>query len=96
MLAFNTSGLDASATSLDITCKATLNGQVFSDNTTLAYLPPNPYGGNSVKIDRKSGALIIKNSTTDAEWEKVIPFGWYDVSSNFLVGDYVTKTGISQ
>ena len=80
LIPFNTTSLKACATPYNLTCKATINGQEFWTNSTLSYLPPNPYGGNVVKVDRTSGALIVKNDTGNGEWDKIIPFGWYDVS----------------
>ena len=82
LLPFNTTSLKTQKTQYNLTCKATLNGQTFYANSTLAYLPPNPYGGNTVKIDRTSGALIVRNETAGSKkWEKIIPFGFYDVRS---------------
>ena len=81
LLPFNTTNLKASKTPYNLTCKATMNGQTFYANSTLAYLKPNPYGGNTVKVDRTSGALIVRNETAGTKkWEKFIPFGFYDVS----------------
>lgn len=87
LLPFNTSSLKAQKTAYNVTCKATINGQTFYANSTLAYLKPNPYGGNTVKVDRTSGALIVRNETAGTkEWEKIIPFGFYDVSARDRLG----------
>ena len=68
-------------TSYTLTCKAQVNGQTYYTTSTLAYLPQNPYGGNTVKIDRSTQALLVRNETSgDKTWEKIIPFGFYDVS----------------
>ncbi len=81
LLPFNTTSLKEQKTNYNLTCKGTINGQTFYANSTLAYLPPNPYGGNTVKVDRTSGALIVRNETSGTKnWEKIIPFGFYDVS----------------
>jgi len=81
LISFNTTSLQAQKTPYNLTCKGTINGQTFYANSTLAYLPPNPYGGNTVKVDRTSGALIVRNETAGTKkWEKIIPFGFYDVS----------------
>jgi hypothetical protein len=66
-----------------------LNGAVFEDTTELFYLPPNPWGGSTVKLDRRTNALWVKQGSSD--WDKTIPFGWYDVSSPtlFLNGGYL-------
>ncbi len=81
LLPFNTTSLKVQKTNYNLTCKGTINGQTFYANSTLAYLPPNPYGGNTVKVDRTSGALIVRNETSGTKnWEKIIPLGFYDVS----------------
>ena len=80
LLSFNVSSLKAQSQNYNLTCKAQINNQTFYTNSTLSYLPPNPYGGNTVKIDRSSGALLVRNETGgDKTWEKIIPFGYYDV-----------------
>ena len=86
LLPFNTTGLTAQKTWYNVTCKGTINGQTFYTNSTLAYLEPNPYGGNTVKVDRTSGALIVRNETAGTkQWEKILPFGFYDVSTTAVV-----------
>jgi hypothetical protein len=81
LLPFNLSSLTAQSTPYKLVCTAKGNGQTYKTNATLAYLPPNPYGGNTVKIDRRNGALVVRNETAgDKTWTKIIPFGFYDVS----------------
>lgn len=71
--------MTARSTPYNVTCRATHEGQTFSDVAQLSYLPPNPYGGSTVKIDRKSGALLVRNeSLSNPQWERLMPFGWYD------------------
>ena len=74
-------------------CVASLRGQKFTDTTELLYLPYNPYHGSTVKLDRRSGALWARNDVSRSPgWEKLIPFGWYDVSSSrCLATDRVLK-----
>ncbi len=61
-----------------------MDGQSFMDTTDLWYLPHNIYGGSTVKLDRRSGGgMLVRNeSVDDPVWEKLIPFGWYDVGSS--------------
>lgn len=80
LIPFDTTDLGARKENYNITCKATIDGQTFYARSKLAYLPPNPYGGNTVKLDRASGALMVRNETAGTkEWERIIPFGFYDV-----------------
>jgi hypothetical protein len=81
LFSFNITCLNATSTPYNLTCEAKGNGQTYTTYATLSYLPPNPYGGNTVKVDRKSGALVVRNETAgDTTWKKIIPFGFYDVS----------------
>jgi hypothetical protein len=83
LLPLNLSALAPQQASYGLSCTATLgasNQTTFATNASLLYLPPNPYGGNTVKVDRRSGALLVRNETAGAKaWEKLIPFGFYDV-----------------
>ncbi|ORX39556.1 hypothetical protein BD324DRAFT_648197 [Kockovaella imperatae] len=79
LIPFNVSSLKAGSTKHNLTCKAQVHGQVYYTTSTLTYLPPNPYGGNTVKIDRKTQALLVRNETSgDKAWQTLIPFGYYD------------------
>ena len=81
LLPFNISSLKAGKTKYNLTCKASIDGQTFYTNSTLSYLPPNPNNGSTVKIDRLSGTLLVRNETAGTKtWEKLIPYGFYDVS----------------
>ena len=81
LMPFNVSSLSPSKTQYNLTCKAQFNGQTFYTNSTLSYLPQNPYGGNTVKINRKTEALLVRNETSgDKTWQQLVPYGWYDVS----------------
>lgn len=87
LLDFDISGLKPQQTPYNLTCRAQINGQTFQTTSTLRYLIPNPYGGSTVKVDRASGALIVRNETAgEKEWRKIIPFGFYDVSSRPISG----------
>jgi hypothetical protein len=83
LLTLNISGLSAQSSAYSLSCKATLGNQTFATNASLYYMPPNPYGGNTVKVDRTSGgALLVRNETAgEKAWTKIIPFGFYDVSA---------------
>jgi hypothetical protein len=78
-------GLSPSTDPSRITCTATMGNQTYTDTTDLLYLPENPYNGSSVKIDRKTGYLKVQYEAGQ-EWEKVLPFGFYDVGSPLLDG----------
>jgi hypothetical protein len=81
VLPINTAGLQTSGKPYQLTCKAEVSGQTYTDTTELLYLPPSYFaGGSMVKIDRRSGAFLIFNGDfLTPRWDKMIPFGWYDV-----------------
>lgn len=81
LIPFNLTGLSAQSTPYNLTCKGQVNGQTYYADSQIRYLPPNPYCGNTVKIDRRSGSLLVRNETAQSKtWEKLIPYGFYDVS----------------
>lgn len=85
LLPFNLSSTSPTNASqpLPITCTAQADGQTYTANSSLVYLPANPQGG-VVKIDRRSGGLLVRNFTTGSEvWEPFFPFGFYDVGRVF-------------
>jgi hypothetical protein len=87
LLPLNISGLKPQQSAYGLSCKATLGSQTFATNASLLYLPPNPFGGNTVKVDRRSGALLVRNETAgEKSWEKIIPFGFYDVRALMFFG----------
>ena len=69
--------LKASSESYDLQCTVQIGEETFRSKSELWYLPQNPHGGSTVKIDRLSGALMTQR---EWGWEKIVPFGWYDVS----------------
>ena len=78
-LPFSLANYTTSTTPIDITCKATVGNMTYWSNSTINYLPQNPYGGSVVKIDRRTGGLLVKNASATS-YESFIPFGFYDVS----------------
>lgn len=60
-----------------IKCIASHGEKTYEDETEVSYLPPNPYGGSTVKLDRRTGGMKILRKDG---WEEMFPFGWYDVS----------------
>lgn len=77
------SALHTSGESYSIDCSAQrLDGtdQTFSSASTLRYLAPNPFGGSTVKLDRRTGGLLVDDS---GRWEPLIPTGFYTVFSDF-------------
>lgn len=79
-LAFKLDDYTAGGGPFDITCKASVGNMTYWANSTLNYLPPNSYGGSVVKIDRRTGGLMVQNASATT-WESFIPFGFYDVST---------------
>jgi hypothetical protein len=59
------SSLPTSLKPRTIRCVATLDDQTFTDTAELLYLPPNPYGGSTVKLDRRSGPLWVRNESAN-------------------------------
>jgi len=73
-LDFSFSGWDASSTPVEVECTATFDdGSTFFATSEVKYLPPNPYGGSTTKIDTKTGALVVKKNS--GLWEPMIAFG---------------------
>ncbi|RXK41135.1 hypothetical protein M231_01538 [Tremella mesenterica] len=75
VLPLDFSALSATGESYIVTCTAQAGVNIFTVETEAWYLPPNPYGGSTVKVDRHSGALMVEE---EDRWEKIFPFGWYD------------------
>jgi hypothetical protein len=67
----------------DVTCiaKRVLHCDVFQATTLLFYLPANPYGGSTVKIDMATGGLLVKRGR---RWEPIFPFGFYNSFDDYL------------
>lgn len=67
----------------DVICIARriLHCEVFEATTQLFYLPANPYGGSTVKIDMATGGLLVKRGR---RWEPIFPFGFYYSFDNYL------------
>ncbi|ORY35572.1 hypothetical protein BCR39DRAFT_510866 [Naematelia encephala] len=73
--------LDHLKPSLDthtIKCTARVGDTVYTATSELFYLPPNPWGGSAVKLDRVTGGMRIKRCPDVSGWEAILPFGWYD------------------
>jgi hypothetical protein len=86
LIPFSLANLTTSNTTVPITCQASVDGQTYYANNTFLYLPPNPYGSSVVKIDRRSGGLMVRNFTTQSQtWEPFFPFGFYDLYNTSIV-----------
>lgn len=93
LVPFSLSNLTVSNTAIPISCQAQVDGQTYTANNTLLYLPPNPYGPSVVKIDRKSGGLLVRNFTMQSQtWEPFFPFGFYDLYNTSVVDNVSTAT----
>lgn len=82
LIPVNLTSLTAQKTPYNLTCKGEVNGQTFYTGSQVRYLPPNPYGGNTVKVNRTSGALLVRNETAgEKQWNQLFAYGFYDVSA---------------
>ncbi|KDQ07519.1 hypothetical protein BOTBODRAFT_166906 [Botryobasidium botryosum FD-172 SS1] len=68
----------------NLTCTASFhNGQTFHSTSKLFYLPPNPYGGSTTKVDYRTGGLLVRpKGKTD--YEPIFPFGFYTSFGGYL------------
>lgn len=84
-LPFSLKGINPSADPRAITCTASipLGGSkgTFHAASQLFFLPPNPFGGNTVKFEARTGALLVKQGKS---WEPIWPFGFYTSFDDFL------------
>ena len=63
----------------NLTCTATSGNQTYSAYEILSYLPEPSFGGCGSKIDRLTGATIVRNSTAgETAWKKIFPVGFFD------------------
>ena len=63
----------------NLTCSASSGGQTYTATSTLSYKTTPPWGGCGAKIDRLTGAMVVRNSTAgEKEWKKLIPIGFFD------------------
>lgn len=98
---FDLSSLQASLSQYNITCSAQRldkTNQTFVVDSTLRYLPPNPYGGSTVKLDRRTGGLLVQE---EAGWVPLFSTGYYTVYSgdeekdHALLDEMVAKGSVS-
>ena len=65
----------------NLTCTASAGNQTYTATSSLSYRVTSPYGGCGSKVDRLSGATMVRNATAgELEWRKIIPIGFFDVS----------------
>lgn len=82
------------------TAKPVLYPGRFTATTELYYLPENPSGGSTVKMDMATGGLLVqrKNENDAASieggldgkesWEPLIPFGFYTSFDDYLAKNF--------
>jgi len=83
-LALDLSLLQASSQAYDISCSARrvdAVDQTFSSSSALRYLPPNPFGGSTVKLDRRTGGLLVDEA---GRWVPLLYTGFYTVFSDYV------------
>lgn len=81
--AFDLGELQALPSSYSIECSSRRIGafsQTFFASSALRYLPPNPFNGSTVKLDRRTGGLLVREAD---DWEPFLPTGFYTVFSNY-------------
>ncbi|KAF8310762.1 hypothetical protein DL93DRAFT_2084137 [Clavulina sp. PMI_390] len=62
-------------------------GAEYTTQTQLIYLPPNPWGGSTTKLDSRTGATLVKSLGRDGgSYEPIMPFGFYD-STGFVLNE---------
>lgn len=85
---FSLSGVAPSTTAYTVTCTAKFaGGATYTSTTKLAYLPPNPYGGNTVKMDMATGGLLVKGPS-DTAYKPFFPFGFYTQYGTYVQGNF--------
>ncbi|EJD04861.1 uncharacterized protein FOMMEDRAFT_132713 [Fomitiporia mediterranea MF3/22] len=71
----------------NVECTARMeDGQTFKTSTTLLRLPNRTDGGSVTKMDFRTGAMLVQNSTTK-EWETVFPLGFYTTFDGYLANN---------
>ncbi|KZV91286.1 hypothetical protein EXIGLDRAFT_710568 [Exidia glandulosa HHB12029] len=82
-LPFSLAKMEPSAAPHTVECTASLLGSSHTFNATsqLFFLPPNPFGANTVKFEARTGALLVKEDKT---WTPIFPFGFYTSFDDFL------------
>lgn len=85
-LSFALNSLTPRAQAYDVTCTGVSpSGQTFTSHAELRRLPDRTDGGSVVKLDGRTGALLVRNQTSPAgEWETIFPLGFYTSFSGYL------------
>jgi len=88
VIPFSLKKLDPSSKPKRLECLGTILGSAesYAHTSTLLYLPPNPFGGSTARLDARTGALVVKGSTSET-WEPIWPFGMYTSFDGFLAKD---------
>lgn len=85
-LAFDLASLEASGQPYGLACSVrSAAGQTFAAESALRFLPPNPHGGSTVKLDRRTGGLLVQQENS---WQPLLPTGFYTVFSGYLEADH--------
>ena len=81
---FSLEGFSPSTSEFDVQCSAsTSDGQTFKANSTLLLLPKRTDGGSVTKVDLRTGAMLVQNSST-GEFETLFPIGFYTSYDGYL------------
>lgn len=79
--------LTPSLTPYSLHCTATTLKQTFhSSLEDLRLLPPNPWGGSTTRMDRRTGAVLVR-APGDSAWSPIIPVGFYTSYDDYLALD---------
>ncbi|OCB91484.1 hypothetical protein A7U60_g1259 [Sanghuangporus baumii] len=99
-LPFSLAPLRPQTNEFNVNCIAqTDDGQTFRSNTTLLRLPNRTDGGSVTKMDLRTGAMLVKNETTNT-WDTLFPLGFYTsfggyLDTNLTVLDDLKERGIT-
>ncbi|KAL8280729.1 hypothetical protein RQP46_006733 [Phenoliferia psychrophenolica] len=82
---FDLDQLKAQTTAFEMSCTAQLGngGATYSASSSFLYLPPNPYNGSVVKMDKLTGAMLVPNKVGNS-WEPLWPLGYFVTFQGYL------------
>ncbi|KAH9929422.1 uncharacterized protein B0H18DRAFT_1117456 [Fomitopsis serialis] len=94
-LPFSLGGLTPQKSAYDVSCSATYasaeGSQTYQASASLSYLPDPTEGGNVVKLDARTGALLAKpTNNQEGEYETVLPVGFYTAFGDYLATNLST------
>lgn len=87
-VAFDLSLLPPSLISYDLRCEVVHEGRTITfASDELRVLPPNPWNGGTVKIDRRTGGVLVPAEDEEEGWQPIIPAGFYTSYDDYLAKD---------